>query len=40
MPNDPNALLILNLIKEAEEGEEANIIVRQADSKVINSWLF
>ncbi|PAV78101.1 hypothetical protein WR25_18254 isoform E [Diploscapter pachys] len=33
MPNDPNALLILNLIKEAEEGEEANIIVRQADSK-------
>ncbi|CAI5442839.1 unnamed protein product [Caenorhabditis angaria] len=31
--NDPNALLILNLIKEAEDGEDANICIRQHDSK-------
>ncbi|CAD6199056.1 unnamed protein product [Caenorhabditis auriculariae] len=32
-PNDPNALLILNLIKEAEDGEEPNISVRQVETK-------
>uniref|UniRef100_A0A1I7WV43 C2H2-type domain-containing protein n=1 Tax=Heterorhabditis bacteriophora TaxID=37862 RepID=A0A1I7WV43_HETBA len=31
--NDPNALLILNLIKEAEERTQANIAVKQIDGK-------
>ncbi|CAB3405185.1 unnamed protein product [Caenorhabditis bovis] len=31
--NDPNALLILNLIKEAEDGELANICIRQHETK-------
>ncbi|CAA91353.1 Zinc finger protein egl-43 [Caenorhabditis elegans] len=32
-PNDSNALLILNLIKEADDGEDANICMRQEDRK-------
>ncbi|ETN68557.1 hypothetical protein NECAME_15744, partial [Necator americanus] len=31
--NDPNALLILNLIKEAEDRNQANITLRQIDNR-------
>ncbi|KAK6024898.1 zinc finger, C2H2 type [Ostertagia ostertagi] len=32
--NDPNALLILNLIKEADDRNQANITIRQIDNRV------
>ncbi|VDM81342.1 unnamed protein product [Strongylus vulgaris] len=32
--NDPNALLILNLIKEADDRNQANITLRQIDNRV------
>ncbi|VDL68561.1 unnamed protein product [Nippostrongylus brasiliensis] len=31
--NDPNALLILNLIKEADDRNQANITLRQIDNR-------
>lgn len=33
---DPNAILILNLIKEAEDGDQANICMKQVENKVRN----
>ncbi|CAI2325082.1 unnamed protein product [Caenorhabditis sp. 36 PRJEB53466] len=32
-PNDSNALLILNLIKEADDGEDANVCMRNIETK-------